>query len=267
MQRLVFTISVTAISRIFVVGDRLLGRFRPIPKAPGVMVSRHAIPMPTRTLDSVFVAPVQSPQAAVLICHGIGEIVDHWTGAQQLLAEHGIASLVFDYSGYGKSGGTVKWRAFEDDAVAAFSLLRTLLPDVPISLLGFSMGSGVAAAILNRVSPVRLILCSAFTSFRDAACVLGLPRKFARALPRIWSAQETLAGCDLPILIVHCERDRAFPMRMARELASFSSKNAELIIVPQQAHNEAFCHPKMSYWSHVIDRIVPAHFEISQTCS
>jgi hypothetical protein len=252
----VFTVAVTMISRAFTLRDRLSGRFRSIREVAGVQVSRRQIQRGTHTLDSVFVAPVAPPKAALLICHGIGEVVDNWLAAQQLLALHGIATLVFDYSGYGKSGGAVDWRACEDDAVSAFSFLQVLVQEVPVSLLGFSMGSGIAGSILNRVSPARLILCSAFTSFRDAACVLGLPRVFAYVLPNVWSAGETLAGCTVPVLIVHCERDRAFPVRMAQELTSLCPGDTDLVIVPGQAHNEAFYDPKLSYWNHVLARIV-----------
>jgi alpha-beta hydrolase superfamily lysophospholipase len=255
LQNLVFTIAVTLTCRAFALRDKLLGRLRHRKMIIGVQISRHEILRETHTLDSVFVSPVQSPTAALLICHGIGEVVENWQAAQQLLALHGVASLVFDYSGFGKSGRGVDWRACEDDAVSAFSLLQTLVPGVPMTLLGFSMGSGIAGAILNRVSPAQLILCSAFTSFRDAACVLGLPRPFARVLPPIWSANETLSNCSLPVLVVHCARDRAFPVRMARELASLCDPKAELVIVPEQAHNEAFYDPKLSYWHYVLDHI------------
>jgi hypothetical protein len=42
---------------------------------------------------------------------------------------------------------------------------------------------------------------------------------------------------------------------MARELASLCDPKAELVIVPEQAHNEAFYDPKLSYWHYVLDRI------------
>src|SRR5208282_4357379 len=151
MQSLVFTIAVTLICRAFALRDRQLGRLRHRKEIMGIQVSRHQIQRGAHILDSVFVSPEQSPAAALLICHGIGEVVENWHAAQQLLALHGVASLVFDYSGFGKSGGTVDWRVCEDDAVSAFSLLQALVPGVPITLLGFSMGSGVAGAILNRV--------------------------------------------------------------------------------------------------------------------
>jgi pimeloyl-ACP methyl ester carboxylesterase len=117
------------------------------------------------------------------------------------------------------------------------------------------MGSGIAAAILQRVSPIRLILCSAFTSFRDAASVLGLPSLFEGVLPPIWCARETLSDCAVPVLVVHCAEDRAFPIWMARQLASQCGVETELVIVPKQVHNEAFYDPKLSYWNHVLYRI------------
>jgi pimeloyl-ACP methyl ester carboxylesterase len=260
MQRLIFTIAVTLISRALILRDRLLGRLRRIPAAAGVQILRHALPIGTHSLDSVLVAPAESPRAALLICHGIGEITDHWLAAQQLLAANGIASLVFDYSGFGKSGGVVDWEQCEDDAISAFAFLQTLVANCPVSILGFSMGSGIAGAILRRIAPAHLILASAFTSFREAACVLGLPRAFAGVLPPIWCGGETLPGCTVPVLIVHCERDRAFPVRMARELASFCGANGELVLVPNQAYNKAFYDPKLTYWRHVIGRLIPHKF-------
>jgi uncharacterized protein len=259
VQGTIFSGSVGLIWRAFVLRDRLLGRIGTTPSAGahGAQISRHVIPSSTRLLDAIFVKPSVPPQAALLICHGIGEIVDHWLSAQALLAANGIASLVFDYTGYGRSRGKVDWRHCEEDAVAAFSFLQNLVPQITISVLGFSMGSGIATAILPRVPAARLVLCSAFTSFRDAARVLGLPGFLSFALPRIWCNREALPGSPVPVLIVHCDRDRAFPIRMASELRFACGTNGELIIVPNQRHNEAFYGPQMSYWRHIIDRMVP----------
>jgi uncharacterized protein len=259
-QDLAFTISVTAISRTLILRDRVLGRMGRIRAAVShrARIERYAIPCGSRPLDAVFVAPsVAPPQAALLICHGIGETVEHWIAVQTLLAEHGISSLVFDYSGYGRSQGAVDWRRCEENALAAFHFLQTLAPNLPISLLGFSMGSGIAAAIAARIPAHRLILCSAFTSYRDAACVLGVPRTLASALPPIWDGEAALRLCSLPILVVHCERDRAFPVRMAARLADWSDDRSELIVVPNHAHNEPFHRPRMDYWSHIVARLTP----------
>ena len=46
-------------------------------------------------LDAVLVTPdANGARASLLICHGIGETVEHWLAVQQLLAANGVASLV-----------------------------------------------------------------------------------------------------------------------------------------------------------------------------
>jgi len=261
MHRISFTVSVTAISRVFVLRDRMLGR---LGNGRWARVQRHAdsrhlIPSGSQQLDASFVRPAETPpQAALLICHGIAETVEHWLPAQHLLAAHGIASLVFDYAGYGKSTGAIDWAQCEQDAIAAFSFLKELAPGLPVSVLGFSMGSGIATAILDRICPDRLILCAAFTSFREAARSLGVPHRVSATLPPIWSGEEPLRRCPVPVLIVHGERDHTFPVRMASQLAAWCGANAKLVVVPGLSHNEPFYRPHLRYWRHVVSHLVPA---------
>lgn len=260
VERLSFAVAVTLISRATAVRDRVLRRVGRYPWDGGSLheASRHSIASGAGLLDAVYVRPVEAaPRAALLICHGIGETVEHWREVQNLLAAQGVASLVFDYCGYGKSKGAVDWSQFEQDAIAAFAFLKQLRPGAPVSLLGFSMGSGIATAILERTDPERLVLCAAFTSFRDAACSLGVPRRFSSVMPAIWSGEEPLRQWRRPVLIVHGERDRTFPVQMASRLADWSGENAELVVVPNHAHNEPFYRPQLCYWGEIVARLAP----------
>jgi alpha-beta hydrolase superfamily lysophospholipase len=258
-QRHVFTVSLTCISRVLVLRDRLLGRIRlgRWESMSNALVSRHSIPSGSNLLDAVFVKPVAQPvRAVVLICHGIGEIVEHWIPVQQLLAANGVASLDFDYSGYGRSTGFADATQWEQDAICAFEYLQRLTPSFSVGLLGFSLGSGVAAAIVTRVAANRLMLCAAFTSFRAAACSIGLPKRAAVVLPPIWLAEEALRDCSVPVLILHGEKDRLFPVQMASELKTFCGPDAELIVVPGLSHNEPFYRPQLSYWGLILSWLV-----------
>ncbi len=259
VQKLTFTVAITVISRACSLRDRALGRVgRFAAGAAPQPAARHAIPSGGGLLDAVHVRPGDGPpRAALLICHGIGETVEHWRPVQNLLAAQGIASLVFDYSGYGRSKGAVDWSQCEQDAIAAFAFLRALEPGAPASLLGFSLGSGIATAIVERTGPERLVLCAAFTSFRDAACSMGVPRRCAVVLPPIWSGEGPLRRCRIPVLIVHGERDRTFPVQMASQLADWGGRNAELVVVPNHAHNEPFYRPRLAYWGHVVAHLAP----------
>lgn len=220
--------------------------------------SQHSIPSGNNVIDAVLVEPAASSAlASVLICHGIGENVQRWFPVQRLLAANGVASLVFDYSGYGRSTGSVDWTQCDLDTLSAFQYLQKLAPHLPISILGFSLGSGPAAAIAHRVAAHRLVLCAAFTSFRAAVCATGLPSRLSFLAPPIWSARESLRSCALPVLVVHGEKDRLFPVQMARDLVALCPGPAELLVVPGLAHNQPFRKPNLSYWGLIISRIIP----------
>lgn len=258
-HRLSFTVALTFISRVLIVRDRILRRSGPARRgnSPGISVSTHAIPSGRNVLDAVFVTPTSAPaKAAVLLCHGIGETVNTWIPVQRLLASSGVASLLFDFSGYGKSTGRVDWDQFELDAVSAFHTMERLAPDLPHSLLGFSLGSGIAAAIVNQVDASRLVLCAGFTSFRDAAVSIGIPARMSHMVPPIWRAEESLCDCKVPVLVVHGEKDRLFPVKMARDLMRCCGPNAKLIVVPGMSHNRPFRNPHLSYWGLIVSFLI-----------
>ena len=255
MSGLAFTAAVTAASQALILRDRLLGRVKRVSldHSSDLKVSRRTITSGKQLLDTVYAAPAREPaRATVLLCHGIGETVEHWFGVQRLLAAQGVASLVFDYAGYGRSTGRIRWEQCEEDAIAAFDFLKTLLPDTPVSILGFSLGSGIAAAVLDRVSPTHLVLCSSFTSFQAATCCAGLPRRLSFPAPEIWNTKESLRRCSLPVLVLHCEHDRLFPIQMASKLASCNKERAQLAIISDQRHNDPFRRPERRYWDHVV---------------
>lgn len=255
LHKLLFTVALTCTSRFVQVRDRLLGRVpRVRPEYPTVVAKQQSIRSGKNLLDGVYVEPsAASPRSAVLICHGIGEVVSQWFPIQRLLAENGIASLVFDYSGYGRSTGRIDWGQCELDAASAFELLRSLAPTGPISLLGFSLGTGIAPAILNRVEADRLVLCAGYSSFRSAARSALIPRFLSFLVPPIWSAEESLRGSSLPILVVQGDRDRLFRMQMAHDLLTCCGGRADLLVLPARSHAEPFYNPQPHYWGPIIN--------------
>jgi hypothetical protein len=263
IHRLTFAVAITCASRATSLHDRLLGRGArgrravSLANSPDVRISRHSIASGDSSLDAVYVEPAgMALQSVVLICHGIGEIVDGWLPVQRLLAANGAATLVFDYSGYGRSKGRIGAAQFEEDAVAAFHHLHGLAPSIPVAVLGFSLGSGVAAAVINRVPASRLVLCAGFPSFQAAACSIFIPARWARFVPPIWSAEESMRGCSLPVLVVHGEKDRTFPVELGEQLHALCGAKAELLIIPGHGHREPFRHPRLAYWGPILDWLV-----------
>jgi pimeloyl-ACP methyl ester carboxylesterase len=269
-QSLIFTVALTCLSRFFLLWDWIHGYRRSDWKqaTPGVACSRIAIQSGPNALDAVFAQPDSQPTVlALLICHGIGETIEYWFGVQRLLAVHGIASLVFDYSGYGRSSGVISFVQCERDAIAAFEQLRQLAPSLPVSILGFSLGSGIAAAVVPSVPAHCLVLCAVFTSFKAAALSIGFPRRLSFMSLDIWRTEESLRSCRVPVLIVHGERDELFPIEMALALQS-SCHQGKLVIVPRLSHNEPHVRPERSYWIETIGRFLrESHYFASDSPS
>lgn len=259
IRQFIFNIAIQGVGRALLVRDIAFGwariNWRIDPAHAGI--SRHRIASGSRLLDAVLVRPADvEPRASVLICHGIGETVQRWYAVQRLLAANGVASLVFDYSGYGRSRGFFDAKRAEEDAVAAFRFLADEVSPMPVSLLGFSLGSGVAAAILPQVPGHKLLLCAAFTSIRDAAHSVGVPRWLGFGVPPIWRAEDNLRKSGIPVLIVHGDRDRLFPTAMAEALSVCCAGPSRVVIVPELTHNQPFDKPTMSYWGPVIEHLI-----------
>jgi len=99
----------------------------------------------------------EKPLPCVILCHGMGS--DHRTmkPSAERLARKGIASLLFDFRGHGKSGGTCDDNITKDILAASDYLARH--PEVDrkrIALVGHSMGA--MAAVL--AAPEMNSLCA-----------------------------------------------------------------------------------------------------------
>jgi pimeloyl-ACP methyl ester carboxylesterase len=255
LHRFLFTLALTCTSRAVQLRDLLLGRIPRGQPSADAAISRlqQTIPSGRNLLDAVFVQPAGgTTRRSVLICHGIGEVVSQWYPIQRLFAAGGIASLVFDYSGYGRSTGRIDWSQCEQDAIASFARLEELSPAGPISVFGFSLGTGVASAVLHLVAADCLVLCAGFTSFRDAAHSARIPKMFSALVPSIWSASEALCNCSMPVLVVQGDRDRLFSMQMGQNLCAQCGPQAELLVLPARSHNAPFYRPQMQYWGPII---------------
>jgi alpha-beta hydrolase superfamily lysophospholipase len=93
--------------------------------------------------------PQAAPRGAALIVHGYAEHSGRyaWTGEQ--LASHGFAVEAFDLRGHGQSDGERvligSMNEYLDDVDAALARLRQHAPDLPVFILGHSMGGAILA--------------------------------------------------------------------------------------------------------------------------
>ncbi|MGV9254276.1 alpha/beta hydrolase [Streptomyces sp. NPDC003697] len=98
--------------------------------------------------------PHARPRYVALLVHGYGEHAGRYGEVAGVLSEHGAAVVAPDHRGHGKSAGErVVIEDFEDvvtDVHTAALLARTAHPDLPVVVIGHSMGGLIAARYAQR---------------------------------------------------------------------------------------------------------------------
>ena len=174
------------------------------------------------------------PHPVVVFTHGNGELIDHWLGPFQTLTADGVAVLLLEYPGYGRSGGAPSQQTITDSAVAAYDFLASEpgIDPARIVAYGRSLGGGAACQLALRRELAGLILESTFTSVRDLAPRLGAPGALVRDP---FDNLAAMASIDVPTLVIHGERDNLIPVSNGEALAE--AAGVELVRLPC-GHND-----------------------------
>ncbi|TAN83637.1 MAG: alpha/beta fold hydrolase, partial [Gallionella sp.] len=113
--------------------------------------------------------PASQPRGTVLFLHGNAGNISHRIDSVQMFHRLGYSTLIFDYRGYGNSGGAPSEQGTYRDAEAAWRHLaeQRRIPSCRIVLFGESLGGAVAAWLATRQKPTALVIASGFTSVPD----------------------------------------------------------------------------------------------------
>lgn len=180
-------------------------------------------------------------QGAVLLCHGNGgnlshrgRMLTHW------IKEIGVAVLIFDYPGYGKSSGEPSEDGCYAAGEAAYDWLHqsAKVPAERILLYGGSLGGGIATNLAERRPHWALVLVAAFTSFPDMA-----ETRFPW-LPGRWLVHnrfdnlDKIAQCRGPIFIAHSPQDGLIPFEQGKRLYAAAPEPKRFFALLNRRHKD-----------------------------
>jgi hypothetical protein len=260
MRQALLSLLLRVISRLLLRSDRLSGRMEQMLGDFSFDKERMVISSGNRNLSAVYVSP-GADTPAILICHGIGELVEYWGKVQGLLKRMGVSSLVFNYSGYGASSGTFSVAHCEEDAVAAYRKLVDL-GHQSIILLGFSLGSGVGCEVASRVDVDGLVLCEGFSTLREAGLAMGFSQWMTRVVPNVWDTLHRVCELKIPVLVVHSDEDGLFPLSMAEQVREACESRGKLIVVNGLSHAGPYFTPTEVYWRPVAEWVKERSSEV-----
>lgn len=92
-------------------------------------------------------------KAIVLAVHGLNDYSFSFDSTGDYLAEQGVSLITYDQRGFGATTGHGYWHGSQrmiDDNLIILHLLRERFPDMPLFLLGESMGGAVVLATIHQ---------------------------------------------------------------------------------------------------------------------
>jgi fermentation-respiration switch protein FrsA (DUF1100 family) len=186
----------------------------------------------------------------ILVCHGNVENLSTHVKLDLWLVRAGYNVFIFDYRGYGKSGGTTTVEGIHLDAEAALEKIFTL-PGAHdrIVIYGKSLGGAVAIhTVANTPYKDRikgLIVESAFADYRMMArgeiakTIIGWPVQYPLSLlvnndysPMKWIRKVP----PVPLLIIHGTRDAVVPVEHGRVLFEAAAEPKQYWELPGLGH-------------------------------
>lgn len=188
------------------------------------------------------------PRGTILFLHGNAGNISHRLDSIAIFNELGFDTFIFDYRGYGQSGGSTSEEGTYVDAESAWLYLveqRGVAPH-DIVIFGRSLGGAIASWLAARYDAGGVIVESSFTSAADMAASL-YPFLPARYLVRLkYPADEYIAHARSPVLVVHSRDDEIIPFHMGEALYGSAPEPKELLELSGD-HNTGFYMNRVRY--------------------
>ncbi|OON66979.1 alpha/beta hydrolase [Hymenobacter sp. CRA2] len=173
----------------------------------------------------------------IFYLHGNGGALDSWGDVAPIYTRLGFDVFLLDYRGYGKSEGRISSEAqLLGDADAAYRQLLPEYPEAKTVVLGYSLGTGLAAWVAARHHPGLLILQAPYYSMQDMArshypwvpgFLVRYPLRTYQVLPQV----------QAPVVLFHGEQDEVIYPGSSHKLRALLPATAELIMLPGAGHN------------------------------
>lgn len=156
--------------------------------------------------------------------HSNGTNLEDNTDRYEILQRQGFRVLAPEYRGYGEQAGIPTERGLKRDAQAAYDFAKTITTPDKITLVGQSLGGGVASNLAAENQHASLILESTFTSLAGASEVaMG---DWAGMLTRgRYPTLNNVAGLDTPVFVAHAKHDWMVDSEAGKKIAASSSNS------------------------------------------
>jgi fermentation-respiration switch protein FrsA (DUF1100 family) len=185
--------------------------------------------------------PQPGSTGAILYCPGnAGNLQGRAALVQDLWVNLGQSVLIFDYPGFGKSGGAPTEAGCYEAADAAYQWLvrEAKMPPERILLYGESLGGGVAVDLATKRPHAALVLVRTFTSLPDVADYQLPVLPSSLIMTNRFDSVSKIGKCPKPVFIAQAELDKIIPVRQGEQLRRACQSPSQLFVLRGVGHND-----------------------------
>ena len=200
----------------------------------------------------------QTAKATIVFSHGNAGSIGYHLGFCTWLAEAGYNVLLYDYRGFGKSGGTVDRRGMINDVKAAFAYARSR-DDIDTGRLisyGHSLGGAQSVTALGEsaVKGLRaIVIDGAFASYQAMASVFGGQLGASLVTDELSPKDYVQKLSPVPLLVVHGTKDEVVPISQGKQLYQSAAQPKTFFEVKSGRHGTALSDNQGAYRKKMIE--------------
>jgi pimeloyl-ACP methyl ester carboxylesterase len=226
------------------------------PASDSMAFARLAISSGDRTLIGWWVrAPGDSATPALLFLHGNRSSISDYVPLQRFFHRQGVSTMVFDYTGFGASGGRAALsKSVEDAAVVARVFAESAGP-VRRTVFGSALGATVLLQAIDSIQPHvhGAVIEGVTASVREAAVRDGrIPKFLAPMVVDIADNVQAARRVRIPLLAVHSVADGRFPLADAERVLEAVSARSALVKHPRPGHSALLTSSRPCDWARIL---------------
>lgn len=212
------------------------------------------IPVDSTTKLNSLLFKGKNSKGVILYLHGNAGAIHEWGLRSKLYTQYNYDILFVDYRGYGKNKNNIKSEdMLHNDIQQVYNYLKKSYHENNIVILGFSIGSGLAAKVAANNSPKLLILEAPYYSFES------LVKRIAPFIPKFLinykiPTYKFLQKVSCATVIFHGKEDRLIPahenaVKLKKEIPHID----QLYLIDNCHHNGIY---KTDFYSSTLGKIL-----------
>jgi len=179
----------------------------------------------------------KNTKGLIFYLHGNAGSLNSWGNVAKTFTNFNYDILLVDYRGFGKSEGTIisQKQLFEDNQMI-YNQINKEYKEQNIIVLGYSIGTGLAAKLASDNHPKQVILQAPYYSLID------LMHQKVSFIPSFllkykFETNKYLKNCKMPITVFHGNQDRVINYNSSLKLKNELKNKITLITLQNQGHN------------------------------